>query len=239
MSTTTYVAISALCGIGILTAVALVIGSFIGMIARWKSAKRRGHVIRLLLAMLVIPCLYGTQRIILWQVYLPELGRQHDARVLADHAPEVGETSLVRVGDFAPNFSLTTADGDEFVLAEARGKVVLINFFGTSCAPCQFELPHIDQIWSERKQSNRFELLVIGDGESLESVREFRAKHGFTFPVAADPDHSVFSLFATGAIPQTYILSDDGLCVYNQTGYSDEVIDRVNAILDNHLAKTR
>ena len=73
-------------------------------------------------------------------------------------------------------------DDKEFSMSEARGDVVLINFFATWCGPCRMELPHIQQIWEERKDNPRFRLLVIGREETMETVKQFCEENGFTFP---------------------------------------------------------
>ena len=67
-------------------------------------------------------------------------------------------------------------------MSEARGDVVLINFFATWCGPCRMELPHIQQIWEERKDNPRFRLLVIGREETMETVKQFCEENGFTLP---------------------------------------------------------
>ncbi len=82
---------------------------------------------------------------------------------------------------------MTDADGNEFSTAQANGKVVLINFFATWCGPCQMELPHVEAVWKEHRDNDRFALLVIGREETTDSVRTFREEQGFSFPIAPDP----------------------------------------------------
>lgn len=236
MNSASYSAISVALGIGVLAAFVVMIVSLIAMIVRWKTARRRRHVIRLLIALAAIPCLIGIQQAVLWWVYLPALGRQKLAEVNAARAESLAATSLVHAGDPAPQFSLTTADGDEFSMADAAGDVVLINFFATWCGPCQVELPHIEQIWDARKNDDHFRLLVIGREETNESVRQFREEKGFTFPIAADPDRAVYSLFATESIPRTLVVSPEGVIVYSKAGFMEEDFDELNAVLEEQLA---
>jgi peroxiredoxin len=206
------------------------------MIVRWKTAQRRRHVIRLLLALAAIPCLIGIQQAALWWVYLPALGRQKLAEFNAARAEQLAATSLVYVGDPAPQFSLTTAEGAEFSMADAAGDVVVINFFATWCGPCQVELPHIQQIWDARRTDDHFRLLVIGREETNDSVRQFRDEKGFSFPIAADPDRTVYSLFAEESIPRTLVVSPDGVIVYSKAGFMEEDLDELNAVLEEQLA---
>ncbi len=170
MSTTAYNTITATLAIAVLIAFVVVVFSLVAMLVRWKTPKRRGHVIRLLAAFAAIPCLIGIQQAMLWLVFLPELGRQQMAEINAIRAERLAETSVVQVGDTAPQFSLTTVDGDDFSIS-GGGNVVLINFFATWCGPCQMELPHIEQIWAANKDNEHFRLLVIGREETTKTVQ--------------------------------------------------------------------
>jgi len=236
MNATTYNTITATLAIGVLVALVVMIVSFIAMIFRWKTSKRRGHVIRLLVAIATIPCLIGIQQAILWMVFLPALGRQQMAAINAARADNLTKTSVVQVGDPAPQFSVKTADGDEFSMSDAAGDVVLINFFAPWCGPCRMELPHIENIWAARKNDRHFRLLVIGREETTESVREYRVKNGFSFPIAADPDRAVYSLFAHESIPRTLVVSRGGLVVYSKAGFYEADLDELNAVLDAQSA---
>jgi peroxiredoxin len=238
MSTSTYNTITASLAIGVLIAFVLMVISLIAMIVRWKTPKRRGHGVRLLVALMAIPCLIGIQQAILWLVFLPALGREQMAEFNDARAEKLAETSVVQVGDTAPQFSLTTADGDEFSLPD-HGSIILINFFATWCGPCQIELPHVEHIWTANKHNARFRLLVIGREETMEAVRDYRQKNGFSFPIASDPDRSVYSLFANESIPRTLVVSPDGTIVYSKAGFMEEDLVELNAVLKRQLAGVR
>lgn len=234
MDFTLYNLITTALAIGVLIALAAALFSLVAMSVRWKTPHRRRHVIRLLVAGAMLPCLVGIQQGLLWLVFLPALGRQRMAEVNASRAEKLSETSIAQVGDFAPNFSLTTVDGTQFTLP-AAGDVVLINFFATWCGPCQMELPHIEQIWSTNRQHEHFRLLVIGREESTDSVRQYRDKKGFSFPIAADPDRAVYSLFAKESIPRTLVVAADGRVVYSKAGFYESDLPELNEVLRQQL----
>jgi peroxiredoxin len=240
MNSTTYNTIGTYLGLAVLIALLLAICgglySFIFMLVRWKTPQRRRHVTRLVCAVIAVPCLAGIPYAYFFLVVRPALERELMEKINAKRAAKVAEMSVVHVGDPAPGFSVTTADGDRFSLKDARGDVILINFFATWCGPCLVELPHIEQIWAEKKNNQRFRLLVIGREESIESVREFRDKYGFSFPMAADPDRRLYSLFANESIPRTLVVSPDGFVVYSKVGFYEEDLDELNAVLEAQFA---
>ena len=80
---------------------------------------------------------------------------------------------------------------------------------------------------------------MIGREETAESVQEYRKNKGFSFPIAADPDRAVYSLFANESIPRTIVVSSDGTVVYSRAGFHEQDLTELNAILDKHLALAR
>jgi peroxiredoxin len=235
MSATTFNALSVALGIAVLIGLLAALISLVAMIVRWRTPRRRGYAISLLVCLAAVPCLIGVQQFLLWRVFLPSLGREKVAQMNTARAVRLAETSLVQVGDAAPEFSVTTIDG-ETLSVPAPGKVVLINFFATWCGPCRLELPHIDRLWAQYKDNDRVQFIVIGREETPESVTDFRAKQGFAFPMAADPDRAIYSHFAKELIPRTFIIGPTGQIVYVQAGFHESDIEELKTILENQLA---
>jgi peroxiredoxin len=235
VSITTFYAISAVITVAICVALYMLLISLIRVIYYWKTDERRQHATRLLSSMALVPSLIGLELAVLWLIFLPAQGRAQMAEIARLRAAKLAETSTVQVGDSAPDFSTATADGEDFTLAEEKGRVVVLNFFATWCGPCLVELPHIESIWKRHHASDKFRLLVVGREESLEKVREFREANGFTFPVAPDPDRAIYSLFAHSSIPRTIVISPEGVIVYSKAGFDPADLDELNATLESQL----
>ena len=236
MSVSTYNSITAVLGLGVVIALVVMVVSLIAMIVRWRSPKRRTHVVRLLGSLAAIVGLIGTQQAILWLVFIPSLGREQMAKFQAAREASLAESSLVRVGDAAPSFTLTTDEGRPFSLPDDK-RVTLINFFATWCGPCQLELPHLERIWKANQSQAHFQMLIIGREETTETVQTYRAKYGYTFPMAADPDRSVFARFARESIPRTLVVSPDGQIVYSQAGFNEADLEELEKVLREQLAQ--
>jgi peroxiredoxin len=79
---------------------------------------------------------------------------------------------------------------------------------------------------------------VIGREETDEKVKAFKKKHGFSFPMAADPEGAVFSLFAKDRIPRTYIISKEGKVCSSTTGFAgEEHFAEIKTAVRRELAK--
>jgi peroxiredoxin len=151
-----------------------------------------------------------------------------------DHSNYPG--TLTKIGDPAPDFELKDIDGTSFRTADLRGKVVVLNFFATWCGPCNQELPHLQAIWDEYQGHVDFRLLAVGRGETADKLRTFRRERGFSFPMAADPDASVYNRFASQSIPRTYLISRRGTILFQWTGAYEADIARLKKLLRKELA---
>jgi peroxiredoxin len=153
-----------------------------------------------------------------------------------DHANRPG--TLTHIGDPAPDFRLTSIEGTPFHTVDLRGKVIVLSFFATWCGPCQTELPHLQAVWNEFRNNDDFRMLVVGRDESEDRVKAFQQKHGFTFPLASDPDSSVYNKFASQSIPRTYLISRQGTIIHQFTGSYEVEISKLKKLLKKELEKT-
>ena len=73
---------------------------------------------------------------------------------------------IVNVGQMAPDFSVTMADGKVFRLSENRGKIIMLQFTASWCSVCRKEMPHIEkEIWMPLKNKNTLDfsrVLLVG-----------------------------------------------------------------------------
>ncbi|MEJ7592272.1 MAG: TlpA disulfide reductase family protein [Planctomycetaceae bacterium] len=215
-------------------ALVVALGYLVAAIIGWRGTPRRRRLTRFAVCVGVFAGLVGSQRALLWGVFLPSLGAEA-SRVHQELADDV---SVVHVGNSVPSILLTDTAGNIFDLDKLRGKIVLINFFATWCGPCIQELPVIQELWNKNRENDRFALLVIGREETNDSVKDFKSTHGFTFPMAADPNRSAYSAFADEVIPRTFLVSPEGRITYSSTGFSKAEMSKLEDELTSLFSRT-
>jgi peroxiredoxin len=146
---------------------------------------------------------------------------------------EFAASTLISIGDKAPNFTCTTLNGETISLGELQGKVVLVNFFATWCGPCVREMPYLQSEVFETVRTDDFFMIAIAREQQVNDVTEFKNTKGkgFTFPMAVDTDSSICNLFATQFIPRTFVIDKEGIVKWESGSLSKpQFQDLVNLI---------
>ncbi len=117
-------------------------------------------------------------------------------------------TTLVNVGDIAPDFSVELLNGDNTTLSSLHGQVVMLIFFSTECPDCQNQFAEIQCLVEEKTPS--FKILAISRGESVEATEQFCEKYGILFDVGTDIDLSIYNLYANRYVPRNFLIGPVG-----------------------------
>ena len=165
-------------------------------------------------------------------VLLPSCGN----RSAKGGASQSDSTTLVKVGDPAPDFSVALFDGSHLTLSELRGKVVLLNFWATWCPPCRQELTRVQKDLIDRFAGHDFLFLPVSRGEKRSDGAAFREKTGYTFPMGLDSTRTIYDRYATNFIPRNYLIDRDGRIITATIGYSPEEFDELIAAIERTLA---
>jgi thiol-disulfide isomerase/thioredoxin len=133
----------------------------------------------------------------------------------------------------APSLALERVDGGGvFSLEEQRGKVVLVDFWATWCAPCISELPHLQKL-SEAYDPSEFAMvgIVLESGER-EDIVEFIKKRSITYPNLLGEDGSKESFGPFLGYPTKYLIDKDGFVVKKYFGVvGDQVTQDVEQLV--------
>jgi len=135
----------------------------------------------------------------------------------------------------APASTFTTLEGKTLTLDELRGKVVLVNFWATSCPGCVKEMPDMVEIYKQY-QDRGFEIIAVAMSyDPPNYVLNFVQTRQLPFPVALDIDGAHARAFGNVQLtPTTFIIGKDGRILEQKLGEIDFV--RLKALLDKELA---
>jgi cytochrome c biogenesis protein CcmG, thiol:disulfide interchange protein DsbE len=113
----------------------------------------------------------------------------------------------------APDFTLLSLDGQPAQLREFRGKLVLLNFWATWCAPCLHEMPSMERLYQTFKQTDFVLLAVSMDRQGEAVAKPFADNLKLTFPILLDNTSEVSRQYSVRGLPTTYLIDPDGLLI--------------------------
>jgi thiol-disulfide isomerase/thioredoxin len=120
-------------------------------------------------------------------------------------------------GGATPPLALKDPAGKAHDLAEYRGKVVLVNFWATWCAPCRAELPSM-QALHVKLAGRGFEVLTVNLMESEEKIAAFRESELIDLPVLMDRDGDVARRWKVSMLPKSFVIDRQGAIRYQLLG---------------------
>lgn len=137
-----------------------------------------------------------------------------------------------------PLVPLVTGEGEDITLADRRGKLVLVNFWATWCAPCVVEMPSLDAL-QRRLGSEDFEVVAISMDRTMDEARRFYEENGLT-SLALYHDPGLRSALAAGSrgLPTTILYDRHGGEIGRLSGEavwdSEEAIALIEAALERY-----
>lgn len=117
----------------------------------------------------------------------------------------------------ALNFTLKDLDGKEVSLKDLKGKKVFLNFWATWCPPCRGEMPEIEKIYEESKNSDLV-IIAVNIGEDRDTVKAFMDKNNYKFKVLLDSNNDIATNYQISAIPTSFFIDKDGKIVNKNVG---------------------
>ena len=145
---------------------------------------------------------------------------------------------IVRIGEIAPDFTITLTDGKQVTLSSLRGKVDMLQFTASWCGVCRKEMPFIEKdIWLKHKDNADFALIGIDRDEPLEKVLAFAKSTGVTYPLGLDPGADIFAKYALrdAGITRNVLIDREGKIVKLTRLYNEEefasLVQQINEML--------
>lgn len=134
----------------------------------------------------------------------------------------------------APALTVTTINGQTIRLNDLRGKVVLVNFWATSCSICLAEMPDLIRTYRQYRKRGLEIIAVAMPYDRADLIKQYVARHGLPFPVVWDSQGDVSRAFRDViGTPTTFIVDKQGQLISKTVGPID--FDKLRRFLDDVL----
>ena len=124
-----------------------------------------------------------------------------------DSVDDIHKLSATYKGRPLPELKLTLMTGEEVNTSDLKGKVVMINFWSTTCKPCIAEMPQLNQLQADYKDKVVF---LAPLPENLATTKRLLAKHPFTFAIAPNAQ-ATFDQLGIEGYPTNFFVNREGI----------------------------
>jgi thiol-disulfide isomerase/thioredoxin len=122
----------------------------------------------------------------------------------------------LRLGKTATGLTGTTLDGKTIALDQYQGRVVLVDFWATWCAPCVGALSQLKQLQS-KLQGEKFVIFGVNADENTDNIKTFTETHAIDWPTVLDADGTLQVRWMVASLPTYYVLDADHVVRYRGT----------------------
>ena len=130
--------------------------------------------------------------------------------------------SLAAAGQPAPDFVLSSLDGETYQLSDYRGQQVLVYFFAPWCHICRASAPNLNDLREARQEDDLMIIMIAQSYESIQSIKEFVADLDLKVPVLIGHEQQMQDYQIKG-FPSYYVVNEQGKLASRSIGYSTEL----------------
>lgn len=129
------------------------------------------------------------------------------------------------VGEMAPNFKLKNLTSGEYIsLQDYQGKIVILDFWATWCAPCKESLPELERLVAENQSLS---VLAINIDDKKDNAIRFLKKYDLQLTALFDEKKEVVGMYEIPAMPSAIIIDQDGYIRFLHLGYNKNHFEEI------------
>jgi len=134
-----------------------------------------------------------------------------------DNLPKPRESPYFTTGKKPLGFSGKDINGNKYKLKDLEGKVVVLNFWFVACGPCRIEIPELNKLADEYKDSSNVVFLAVALDPTRE-VEKFLEKTPFHYNIISDGRY-ISSIYRITGYPTHAVIDKTGKVIFHSTGY--------------------
>lgn len=134
----------------------------------------------------------------------------------------------------APQFALSDLKGVQVKLDEYKGKIVMVEFFTTWCAPCQMAAPDVQALYQKYKDRGFVVLGITIEGRQEDALNSFTKQHSITYPILID-DGATSRRYEVFSIPTSYLIDRQGVIISKHMGFNPDLPQALSREIEAHL----
>lgn len=137
--------------------------------------------------------------------------------------------------NYAPDFSFTSLQGEYISLEDLRGKVVVLDFWGTWCPPCVDSVPSLRSMHKKYSKEPSFVLIGISSDSDEDVWRDFTERNKMVWPQYRDKDRRIHRAFGIRAFPTYVVIDHEGIVRHQSIGSSWERSANLHDVIQKHV----
>lgn len=131
------------------------------------------------------------------------------------------------------HWELRSANGKPFHFEDARGKIIIVNFWATWCPPCIAEMPALQELYNDYKDKVVF---IFATHERSDVINSFLTKNEYDLPVF-NPVTGPPQTLTSKSIPATYLIDKKGEIIISKSGAANWNSKKVRTLIDKLLSE--
>ncbi len=135
----------------------------------------------------------------------------------------------VQIGKEAPDFTLTSIDGQEVSLKSLRGSYLLVDFWASWCGPCRKENPNVKEAYNKFHEKG-FDVLSVSVDRDQNAWRKAVDEDGMTWNLLHDDKSVASELYGVTGIPHILLLDKDGVIIAKNI-HGKEIHEKLEEVL--------
>ena len=169
--------------------------------------------------------------------YLTKLTQQELQEMMETYQNESASFDAALKGKPLPDFVFKDILGNTYTPEDIKGKVVVINLWFTSCAPCIVEMPELNKLVKEYENNDAVLFLALALDEKGPRLNKFLETHVFNYNIVPDSQDYVTQKLQADSFPTHIVLDKNSNVVFTLTGYTPGVGELIKSSISSFLEK--